>query len=364
MRHEVSSRIVTIPNILSLVRLALIPVFLVLLLEGQDVAALATLVLSSVTDYLDGLLARRLGQVSRLGQLLDPAADRLFIFATLIGLAVTGIVPWWLLAVVAGRDVVLLALGVVLANVGYGPIPVHNLGKIATFCLLLALPVFMVAEAFPETAEIATPLGWAFALWGAFLYWWAGGVYLVEARRILRASGDDHPRESDTLENQGRNTMVDSEGKDPHRVDAPGGPETTSHFTAEFEAQLAALGGVVSTEEQEAISALPSGSALLVVRRGPNVGARFLLDSDVTTAGRHPNADIFLDDVTVSRKHSEFLRHGTVFEIKDLGSLNGTYFDGVRIETAVLTDGAEVQIGKFRLTFYASRVDLANLASK
>ena len=158
--------------------------------------------------------------------------------------------------------------------------------------------------------------------------------------------------------------MVDSEGQDPNRRDASGGPDTTSHFTAEFEAQLAALGGVVSAEEQEAISALPSGSALLVVRRGPNVGARFLLDSDVTTAGRHPNADIFLDDVTVSRKHSEFLRHGTVFEIKDLGSLNGTYFDGVRIETAVLTDGAEVQIGKFRLTFYASRVDLANLASK
>jgi pSer/pThr/pTyr-binding forkhead associated (FHA) protein len=100
------------------------------------------------------------------------------------------------------------------------------------------------------------------------------------------------------------------------------------------------------------------------VRRGPNVGARFLLDSDVTTAGRHPNADIFLDDVTVSRRHSEFLRHGTVFEIKDLGSLNGTYFDGVRIEAAVLGDGAEVQIGKFRLTFYASRVDLANLANK
>jgi pSer/pThr/pTyr-binding forkhead associated (FHA) protein len=104
---------------------------------------------------------------------------------------------------------------------------------------------------------------------------------------------------------------------------------------------------------------LPSGSALLIVRRGPNIGARFLLDSDSTTAGRHPDADIFLDDVTVSRRHTEFLRHGSAFELKDLGSLNGTYFDGVRIENALLTDGAEVQIGKFRLTFYASRVDLA-----
>jgi pSer/pThr/pTyr-binding forkhead associated (FHA) protein len=94
------------------------------------------------------------------------------------------------------------------------------------------------------------------------------------------------------------------------------------------------------------------------VRRGPNQGARFLLDADVTVAGRHPDADIFLDDVTVSRRHAEFVRHGTSFQVKDLGSLNGTYFDGVRIDTALLGDGAEVQVGKFRLTFYASRTDL------
>ncbi len=145
---------------------------------------------------------------------------------------------------------------------------------------------------------------------------------------------------------------------------APRETDTTIHFTNEFAAQLAALGGEVSAEEQEAIAALPSGSALLVVRRGPNAGARFLLDSDITTVGRHSNADIFLDDVTVSRRHTEFLRRGTSFEIKDLGSLNGTYLDGVSINSAVLKDGAEVQIGKFRLTFYASRVDLAHLASK
>jgi hypothetical protein len=258
----------------------------------------------------------------------------------------------------------LLGLGVILANHGYGPIPVHNLGKLATFCLLLALPILMTAQAFPAATPIAGPIGWAFALWGSFLYWWAGANYVREARRITRISGGEPGLESDTLEKQGRETMVDSKNQDPHRLGASHDAQTTSHFTAEFEAQLAALDGAVSAEEQEAISALPSGSALLVVRRGPNVGARFLLDSDVTTAGRHPNADIFLDDVTVSRRHSEFLRHGTRFEIRDLGSLNGTYFDGVRIETAVLTDGAEVQIGKFRLTFYASRVDLANLASK
>lgn len=95
------------------------------------------------------------------------------------------------------------------------------------------------------------------------------------------------------------------------------------------------------------------------MRRGPNTGARFLLDTDLAMAGRHPDADIFLDDVTVSRRHAEFRRHGTAFEVRDLGSLNGTYFDGVRIENALLHDGAEVQIGKFRLTFYASRADVS-----
>ena len=141
------------------------------------------------------------------------------------------------------------------------------------------------------------------------------------------------------------------------------GPETTASFGYEFGSQLAQMTGR-SAEEQAAVGALPSGSALLVVRRGPNVGARFLLDPDETVAGRHPSADIFLDDVTVSRRHAQFLRHGTAFEVKDLGSLNGTFFDGVRIETALLSDGAEVQIGKFRLTFYASRLDLARLASR
>lgn len=142
------------------------------------------------------------------------------------------------------------------------------------------------------------------------------------------------------------------------------GDDATVTFGQDFSAQLAALDGDVSPEELDAIAALPSGSALLVVRRGPNTGARFLLDADVTTVGRHPEADIFLDDVTVSRRHAEFLRHGTAFEVRDLGSLNGTYFDGVRIETALLSDGAEVQVGKFRLTFYASRLDLAHLAGR
>lgn len=133
---------------------------------------------------------------------------------------------------------------------------------------------------------------------------------------------------------------------------------STISFTGDFSAQLAALiAGGVTKEEMDSISALPSGSALLIVRRGSNVGARFLLDTDSQVAGRHPNAEIFLDDVTVSRRHAEFRRHGRRFSIRDLGSLNGTYYNGERIDQAELINGGEVQVGKFRLTFYSSPLD-------
>lgn len=113
----------------------------------------------------------------------------------------------------------------------------------------------------------------------------------------------------------------------------------------------------LDAEEVAAINALPSGSALLVVKRGAADGSRFLLDTDLSKAGRHPNADIFLDDVTVSRKHAEFIRTGRTFEVRDQASLNGTYLNGVRIDSAALANGDEVQIGKFKLTFYSSPAD-------
>jgi cardiolipin synthase len=191
--------VLTIPNLLSFLRLLLVPVFLVLIVAGLDGYALLVLVFSSITDYLDGQLARRLGQVSRLGQLLDPAADRLFIFAALIGLAVRGVVPWWLLAIVVARDVMLAVLGIVLANHGFGPLPVHHLGKVGTFCLLYALPILMLGQAFPVTDWLTEPIGWAFALWGAFVYWWAGIVYLRETARVIRIPRLDATAESDTL---------------------------------------------------------------------------------------------------------------------------------------------------------------------
>ncbi|MDN5558914.1 MAG: FHA domain-containing protein [Ruaniaceae bacterium] len=110
----------------------------------------------------------------------------------------------------------------------------------------------------------------------------------------------------------------------------------------------------LTTSDQSAVEALPPSSALLIVQRGPNLGARFLLDSERTTAGRHPNADIFLDDVTVSRKHAEFVAVDGGFLVRDVGSLNGTYVNRERIDTVVLTNGDEVQVGKYRLTFHAS----------
>lgn len=135
--------------------------------------------------------------------------------------------------------------------------------------------------------------------------------------------------------------------------------ETTLTFSSDLIADKTAA---LNPEEVAAIAALPSGSALLVVVKGPNDGARFLLDQDVTTVGRHPNADIFLDDVTVSRRHAEFVRKGSAFIVRDLGSLNGTYRDGRNIDLVQLNDGDEVQIGKFRMTFFASPLDLGGAA--
>lgn len=196
---EVSSRIVTVPNVLSTVRLALIPLFLWLLGSEEYGWALLVIVVSSLTDFVDGFVARRFNQVTRLGQLLDPAVDRLFIFSTLIGLAWQDFLPWWLVVLIVLRDVGLLVLGPVLASHGYGPLPVHHLGKVATFALLFALPTLVLGAAFPALAPYSDPFGWALALWGAFLYWWAGVIYLRETVRLVREDRVARAGGSDTL---------------------------------------------------------------------------------------------------------------------------------------------------------------------
>jgi hypothetical protein len=159
--------------------------------------------------------------------------------------------------------------------------------------------------------------------------------------------------------------MSDDRERPTHRrADDVGGggspqPRGTSDTTMSFgslgpaDLELVAPAGLTS-DELVAVHALPGTSALLIMQRGPSVGARFLLDAERTVAGRSTDADIFLDDVTVSRKHAEFVREHDEFVVRDIGSLNGTYVNRTRIESAVLRPGDEVQIGKYRLTFHPS----------
>ena len=125
--------------------------------------------------------------------------------------------------------------------------------------------------------------------------------------------------------------------------------ETTSVFRADLLKEMESSSNTDSTVS--GVEGLPAGSALLVVKRGPNAGSRFLLEQAVTTAGRHPDSDIFLDDVTVSRRHAEFRKNGDSYEVVDVGSLNGTYVNREPKNSAVLANGDEVQVGKFRLVF-------------
>ena len=136
-----------------------------------------------------------------------------------------------------------------------------------------------------------------------------------------------------------------------------GGHDSTQTFGHDSDLSFVPFGSELTEVEQSAIAALPSGSALLLVRSGALAGARYLLDREVTTVGRHPEADIFFDDVTVSRRHAEIIRTGTVFEIIDQRSLNGTYVNGERTDRSALAGGYELRIGKFRLNFFASPAD-------
>jgi CDP-diacylglycerol--glycerol-3-phosphate 3-phosphatidyltransferase len=184
-----SERVLTIPNVLSALRLAGVPVFLWLALGPEtDGAAFAVLAFAGVSDYLDGKLARALDQTSRLGVILDPLADRLYILATVAALTIREIVPWWLAAVLVGRDVLLLAFVPVLRRLGVGTaLPVHYLGKAATFNLLYAFPLLLLSAGDSWLATASRPLGWAFALWGTALYWWSGLLYGEQVRRLRRA---------------------------------------------------------------------------------------------------------------------------------------------------------------------------------
>lgn len=191
-----ADRVLTVPNALSLLRLAGVPLFLWLLLgPQQDLLAVLLLAVSGATDWLDGKLARWLDQSSKLGAVLDPVVDRLYTLATLAAFGLRDIVPWWVVGVLVGRDMVLAACLPVLRRYGYGPLEVHYLGKAATLNLLYAFPLLLLAEAATGTlGDVARPLAYAFTAWGAALYVWSAVLYLVQVIAAVRTAraGAEH----------------------------------------------------------------------------------------------------------------------------------------------------------------------------
>ncbi|PRY47504.1 cardiolipin synthase [Geodermatophilus tzadiensis] len=187
-RNTLPRRVWTVPNALSVLRLLGVPLFLWLLLGPEaDGWAVVVLMVAGVTDYADGKLARVLGQSSRLGALLDPAADRLYIVSTLIAFVLRDVVPLWFVALLVGRELVLGVMLLVLRRHGYPPLQVHYLGKAATFILLYAFPLLLLADGDGALVAVVTPVAWALTIWGGALYLLAGVLYVVQVLALVRA---------------------------------------------------------------------------------------------------------------------------------------------------------------------------------
>jgi cardiolipin synthase len=186
---ESGERIWTIPNGISVARLAGVPVFLWLVLgvntRAGDWWAVGLLLAAGASDWLDGKIARALNQQSRLGEVLDPAADRLYIVATIVALAVREIIPWWLVGLLAARELIMAGVLGLLRRHGWGTLQVSFVGKTATLCLLYAFPLLFLGSHVAGYAETAKVAGWSFAIWGTALYWCAALLYIVQARRLL-----------------------------------------------------------------------------------------------------------------------------------------------------------------------------------
>jgi cardiolipin synthase len=183
-----TDRVLTLPNLISFLRLAGVPIFIWLMIGPRDyVAAVVVLAVGGSSDWVDGWVARRLHQVSRLGELLDPAADRLYILAVLVTFTYREIVPWEFTAALVARELMMLVCLAVLRRNGFGPPQVHYLGKTATFILLAAFPVLLLGHAAPGIATGAAAVGWGLGWWGIVLYWIAGFLYVAQASRVIRA---------------------------------------------------------------------------------------------------------------------------------------------------------------------------------
>ena len=184
---EARDVILTIPNAISLLRILTIPVFAVLVVHRHMIWALVVLAVGALSDGLDGIVARRFNQVSKIGQILDPIADRLLIFCSVVALGIADIIPWWVLIVVGMRDLIMAVEILVLAQYGYGPLPVHFVGKAGTAVLMMTIPAFIIAELwvgrFTDGLHLICIAG---LIWGAALYWMAGLIYLKQGYDVIR----------------------------------------------------------------------------------------------------------------------------------------------------------------------------------
>lgn len=183
-----TDRVLTLPNALSFLRLLGVPLFVWLILGPRsDGWAVLLLMAAGFSDWLDGYLARAWKQTSRVGQMLDPVADRLYIGSTLVCLAIRDIIPLWLVIVLVARDLLLVALVPLLRTRGYTSLPVHVIGKAATFCLLYAFPLVLLGAGESGVALVARITGWSFAIWGTALYWWAGLLYVRQTWHLMQS---------------------------------------------------------------------------------------------------------------------------------------------------------------------------------
>ncbi|MCV7375798.1 CDP-alcohol phosphatidyltransferase family protein [Mycolicibacterium arabiense] len=185
---KIGDRILTIPNVLSVVRLILVPVFLYLLLVAHSYGpAVAVLMFSGASDWADGKIARLYdNQSSRLGELLDPAVDRIYMFAVPVAFAAAHIVPWWLVLVLIGRDAVLATTLPMLRTRGLTALPVTYLGKAATFALMSGFPLILLGQWDALWSRVVLAIGWAFVIWGLALYLWSGVLYLIQVGMVMR----------------------------------------------------------------------------------------------------------------------------------------------------------------------------------
>lgn len=201
---DVSSRVFTLANVVSVIRLMAIPVFLVLVIRDQLVAAFVLLVAAVMTDFVDGLIARRMNQITRLGQFLDPFADRLFIAAAAVALAIQGVLPWWLVTAVMLRDALLGVGGVVMLRYGRGTFPVKWWGKVATFGLLFVLPLFLLSVMITEFVSVSggallMAIAWPIAVIALIVYWIVGFSYLFDAIAYAKIATRETSNSSDRV---------------------------------------------------------------------------------------------------------------------------------------------------------------------